>query len=261
MDTAVAKITALAAAHPAARWTDPRNGHMPIGFTKGAALGWGRLAGKFRAKDPAALFCARAAGDPARDALGFYAKQFHALGLDNSADGLTTLRHLWVFVCCLPGPESSWRWWVGVDTTNRGSDTADSAEAGLCQTSWDSRAAKPDLTMALFQHYLTVPEPLLWRDIFSEGIGAPDHPVHEIGSGDGAVFQALSKLAPTFALEYAAIIVRCLRRHYGTIRDRKVVLNPHFDDLFRQVDALIATDPAAFAAALADAPAAAEVAA
>src|ERR1700729_129745 len=249
-------ITKLVSSHPAASWRDPKNGPVPLGFVKGAALSYGRLYCKYKANnDAAAEYIARAnTNNVAHDALAYYAPEFAALKLDNSQSGVDTLRHTFILACALPGPDSSWRWWVGVDTTNASSETADTAEAGLCQTSWNSNSFNRAITVPLFEHYLKVDEPLLWRDVFSEGTGGDEnHAIHQVGSGQGAVFQALSKLAPPFALEYAAVVLRGLRGHYGTIRDRKVVLNPHMDDLFQQVEKIIAASPEV-AASLSDTP-------
>ena len=129
--------------------------------------------------------------------------------------------------------ESSGEPYSGMDTTNPSSNTANTAEAGLFQVSWNSHAFSkllPDLMV-------------VWRDLkstwpidpspfFLHGIST--HMSATIGSGDGADFQAISKREPAFAAYYAAILLRSRRDHWGP-------LNTHAAQIVAVIDSLLDT--------------------
>ena len=253
------QITKMARDHPAAHWVYP-NGKAPLGYIKGVALVYGRVLCRYHAGDAAALFMARAStGNSAHDALSYYRGEFNKLALDVSKDGLDTLRSLWVLVTGLAMPESS-----GDDDTGRDRSannvTAETAEAGAWQTSWNaahnSGPPATGLLTALFAHYkkaFAANPAIGWADVFREGCPPPRaSELQNYGTGDGAEFQKLTKECPAFGAEFAAIVLRALRGHYGTINRYKVALNPHLADMLREVERIIATDPATFAAALSD---------
>jgi hypothetical protein len=53
--------------------------------------------------------------DDTRDALAWYSLQFHDAGMDDSADGIDTLRHIFVLLTGLGMRETSWRYCEGRD--------------------------------------------------------------------------------------------------------------------------------------------------
>src|ERR1700722_10284182 len=131
------------------------------------ALVYGRACCKFKAGDPCALEMAKAStGDGSVDALAWLAAEFTAAGMDNSTDGVDTLRHLFVLLIGLGMRESSGIYCTGRDqsATNM---TADTAEAGLFQTSCNARTANSFMPQ-LFQWYLANPAGFL--DVFQEGV-------------------------------------------------------------------------------------------
>jgi hypothetical protein len=130
---------------------------------------------------------------------------------------------------------------------------AETAEAGPFQTSWNARICSPELP-ALFAHYCAAPDSG-FLDVFRVGAGHADAAdLENYGSGDGAAFQKLSKECPAFAAEFAAVVLRCLRGHYGTINRYVAQLNPALEDLFQRVERLIDADLATFTAALSETP-------
>jgi hypothetical protein len=52
-------------------------------------------------------------------------------------------------------------------------------------------------------------------DVFKEGVRCTDANLENFGEGDGRDFQKLSKDCPFFALEFAAIGLRNIRKHWG----------------------------------------------
>lgn len=231
---AIKRIISAAAQSPLVQvqWAGSR---APIGYIKGMAVAFGLLYAKFRAGDSAAL--AMAAADSHRektDALSFYAPEFRALGLDNSATGPDTLRHLLVFLFGLGMSESSGQIREGRYTHGVDNEGADTAEAGLFQMSWNMRSASAEMPR-LFALYSKGGDGFL--PIFREGV--PDIQINNSGTGEGFAYQTLCKSCPAFAVETAALGVRLRRTHWGTIRDHKIKLHPEVDLLFQQVQKIV----------------------
>ena len=59
---------------------------------------------------------------------------------------------------------------------------------------------------------------------------APD--LENDGSGQEKGFQKLSKECPAFAAGFAAVTLRVLRGHHGTVNRHAVQINPKLDDMF-----------------------------
>ena len=71
---------------------------------------------------------------------------------------------------------------------------------------------------------------------------AKDAELENFGTGDGRDFQKLSKEAPFFALSFAAIGLRNIRKHWGPINRRAAEIKAEADTLFKDVQTLIDTD-------------------
>jgi len=241
----IAAITTIAGNSPLARvsWRD--RGGAPIGYIKGMALTYARVCLKLSKGDAVALAMANAdTGDSNRDALAHYAPQFAALGMRNDVSGTPTLRHLFVLLIGL-GMRTSWgRYCEGWDRSAPPLN-ADSAEAGLFQPTFDSRGASP-LLMQLFADYLANSSSG-FADVFGEGVTCRDNDFANFGSGMGATFQELSKRNPAFSVEWAAVGLRNIRKHWGPINRREVELRPECDDMLRQVEELVNAQPSVFA--------------
>jgi hypothetical protein len=200
------------------------------------ALVFARVCCKLKAGDPAAVEMAKAdSGDAGRDALTHYRDLFTALGMDNSVAGPDTLRHLFVLLTGLGMRESSGKHCEGRDLS-ADNTTADTAEAGLFQTSFNARRAHPLMT-SLFDHYRANPSGFL--DVFAEGVTCSPADGQNFGTGPGAEFQRLSKECPAFAAEFAAVGLRNIRKHWGPINTRKAEIQPACDEMFRQVQAAV----------------------
>ena len=236
------QITALAAASTIVqfRWND--RGRAPIGYIKGMAVAFARALCKFQAGDPAAAEMAKADTHNAHDdALTWYAPEFQALGLSNGSASADTLRHVFVLLMGLGMRESSGQHCEGRDRS-ASNTTAETAEAGLFQVSFNARSAS-SLLPALFQKYRDDPSGFV--EIFHEGVNCSAASLQNFGSGDGAEFQRLTKECPAFAAEFAAVALRHIRRHWGPINTKKAQLVRDCDTMLRGVQDLVNASPGA----------------
>lgn len=163
---------------------------------------------------------------------------------DTDHDGLAwyglkpTLVEEYTLLTGLGMRESSGTYCDGYDTS-AGPETADTAEAGLFQVSWNSHTASPNLP-ALMAQYVSNPETCK-LETFKENADCPKT-AKIIGTGDGAKYQAFAKSCPAFAVEYAAILLRVQRKHWGPINRKEAEVNVDCRNLFTQVQAYAGKD-------------------
>jgi len=211
------QITQIAAQSEIARYAWKDRGIAPKGYIKGMALVYARVYCKLQAGDAAATEMANASSaDGSHDALAWYDPIFAAAGMKNDTAGADTLRHLFVLLIGLGMRESSGRYCEGRDKS-ASNTTAETAEAGLFQTSFNARTANP-LLPTIFAQYSENPSGFL--DVFKEGVRCSAADLENFGSGDGEEFQSLSKACPAFAAEFAAVGLRHIRTHWGPINRR-----------------------------------------
>lgn len=229
------QITDLAITSPAARYPWRQRGRAPAGYIKGMALAYARLYAALRAGDQYAVFMAQAnTHDAETDALSWYAgefaSQFDYPWMDINVNGPDALRATFTILWGLGMRESSGVYCCGRD---RSADnvTADTAEAGLFQQSWDSHVASP-LLPAMMANWVN--SDLLVT--FQEDVRCGPHDFENYGSGNGFAFQSLCKRDPGFAIEFAAVGLRVIRTHWGPIDRREVEVRPEVDDLLQHVE-------------------------
>ena len=237
---AIDRITGIAADSPIARFNWAQRGRAPAGYIKGMALVYGRVYCKLTAGNLAVLDMARAkSGDPAHDALAWYDDIFRSVGMNNDSTGPDTLRHLFVLMLGLGMRESSGKYCEGRDRSVSNT-TAETAEAGLFQASFNARSASP-LMPELFARYRANPSGFV--DVFKQGVTCSAASLENFGSGDGREFQRLSKACPAFAAEFAAVGLRHFRKHWGPINRKEAQVEPDADAMFRQVQAAVDGTP------------------
>ena len=233
-------ITDIAAASGIANYSWKNRGVAPIGYVKGVALSYGRAYCRLRADDPCTVEMAKAdTGNGAVDAIAWYAREFTALGMNNSRDGVDTLRHVFVLLMGLGMRESSGVYCTGRDQS-ASNTTAETAEAGLFQTSYNARTANA-LLPQLFDWYKENPAGFL--DVYRESVAncsAAD--LKNFGAGDGAEFQRLSKESPDFAAQFTAVGLRNIRKHWGPINTKTAELEADADAMLQQVEQAIQND-------------------
>jgi N-acetylmuramoyl-L-alanine amidase len=233
---AVDRICNLAASSDLAFYKWKNRGRAPLGYIKGMAVVFGAVHSKWKAGDHAAAAMAAASiSANSADALSWYHARFEVAGMSNDVPGRDTLRHLFVLLIGLGMRESSGRYCEGRDTS-ADNTTADTAEAGLFQMSWNAHSASP-LIRQLFDSYSNNPDGFL--SIFQEGVSCSHGDFANYGDGDGAAFQQLCKSCPAFAAESAAVGLRVLRSHWGPIKSRAAEIREEADTLLQQVQSMV----------------------
>jgi hypothetical protein len=211
-------------------WKD--RGKAPLGYYQGMALMFARLYCRLKQGDIIAKEIAKPAnGNPNKDSLSYYEDIFEALGMDNESAGVDTLRHSFVMMVGLGMRESSGRHCVGRDTT-ADNTTAETAEAGLFQTSYNARSLNP-LLAQIFESYKINPNGFI--EIFNKIKPCGNNNWENFGEGNGKDFQKLSKECPGFAVEFSAVAIRNSSKHWGPIKNRKVEIKSECDVMFLKV--------------------------
>jgi len=231
------KITALAASSDLARYSWGGRGRAPIGYVKGMAVVYGLCLQKLRARDSAALAMVRVV-DGQHDVFDHYESQLRAIGLvTDGGTEVDRLRALFVILTGLGMRESSGRYCEGRDQS-ASNMSAETAEAGLFQMSWDGRRASTEIPR-LVETYSAASARGGFVDIFREGVRPKEGDLSNYGEGPGEKFQELCKSCPSFAVEAAAIGLRTLYTHWGPIVRQEAQVRPEADKLFRQVQDIV----------------------
>jgi hypothetical protein len=233
-------ITTAAASSDLVHYSWGGRGPAPLGYIKGMAATFGQALHKLAARDSAAVAMIRVV-DGAGDVFDHYEDILKSKDVvtDGAAD-VDRLRALWVILTGLGMRESSGGIDIGRDRS-ASNTTADTAEAGTWQQSWDSRVASPELPKLLTEYLATNPDTV--DAIFKYGITLLPGSLENSGEGDGLAFQALVKRRPSIAAMFAAIALRTLYTHWGPIVRREVEITHEADALFRHVQEIVGTAP------------------
>lgn len=241
-------IVQIAAQSSIARYDWNDRGVAPLGYTKGMALVYARLYCRLTSAQPDEFVLAMAqksTGNANRDALEWYAVEYQAAGMDNSQSGVPTLRHLFVMMMGLGMMESSGKYCEGLYKPD-GNTTADTAEAGLFQTSYNARSRNKKQMEALFDSYQKNPTSV-FLSIFKERkpgqvVSCSSDDAINYGQGAGRTYQKLTKEIPEFAAEFTAIALRSMagggpgKGHWGPINKRQVEIVAACDEMFQAVE-------------------------
>ena len=228
----------------AIHWKD--RGVAPKAYMRGLALVFARAVCQSDRSDVKVVSGAR--GQPGTsadltDALTWYDAQFLALGMTNDREGIDTLRHTYTLLIGLGMQETSGKYCSGRDKSADFS-TADSAEAGVFQTSWGVHKANETLG-GLFDWYSAHRDGCL-LEVFRQNVQCTAWDAKTWGEGKGADWQKLTKACPAFATEYAAVVVRAsggAKGEFGPVRKRQVELQTACDAMLSQVQALTQSKP------------------
>lgn len=226
---------AALAACAAHSWKD--RGKAPRGLIDGQMRAFGRSVCRFMSQDvTVAGVTGQDLGSSSTDALALY-------GLD-AKTGLDRLRLTYALGYGLAMRESSGKYCEGRDTT-AGAETADTAEAGPFQASYNSRGASLDRLNGLWAWYKAHPASCdleLWQQGASST--SKDCSLNAVGDGPGQSWQVMTRACPAFASEWAMTLLRTLRKHFGPINRKEAELFPACDDLLVSVQAQIMAKPA-----------------
>lgn len=228
-----------------AKYPWKNRGVAPLAYTNGMALSFASMLTRLHAGDSSAIEMAKAdTHNDDKDALSWYRSNFTAKGMSNASAGPDTLRHLFVLMLGLGMRESSGLHCEGRDLS-ASNTTADTAEAGLFQMSWDAHSASKEIEKLMAEY--SGDEGLCFLGAFADGVQCSTSSWANYGSGKGHDFQKLAKECPGFAVASAAICLRNLRKHFGPINRKEAEVVTAADTMFADVQQLV--EPALAAAA------------
>ena len=224
------EITSIALASECAQTAHDVQGKPPKSYLKGSALSFAKAV--CQPTSEVTIITSQAVGDASKDALAHY-------GL-KPATAQERLEVVYSLMLGSAARESSWRWCVGKDP-GASNTSAETCEAGLYQTSWNSRSASPALPR-LFAKYKTDKSGCFATE-YKGATTCTAANLKNYGTGDGVVFQDLSKNCPGFATEYHGIMLRTRRSHYGPINIKKSSIKTACTNMFKDIRKKIEAKP------------------
>lgn len=245
------KIRAVAKASSCAKYDWRDRGQAHSGYIEGVALTYARTLcdKKLAAVIGRALDQSKTEAErDFKDAMSWWNSDFEKAGMGAAP----MLRKDFTLLIGLGMRESSGEYCCGRDM-NADFDSADSAEAGLFQTSWGASDALPEVLEPLFDKYRADQSGCL-LDVFKQGISCSSANLKNWGSGDGAEWQKTTKACPRFAVEYGAVLLRVLGGHHGEFGPlghyknkyrKEAEVNPDCGKMLGQVEELVSASTCA----------------
>jgi hypothetical protein len=173
-----------------------------------------------------------------QDALVRYRADLAQNGVDINND-IERLRAIYTLAIGEGMRESSGNTTEGRDITVA-HPTADNAEAGLFQQSFDSFGKSPVFAPLLAQYKADTS--MCRLEIFKEGLQRiVTRPV--FGTGPGADFQRFTRDCPAFATEYAIVLFRVNQTHFGPIKRHEAEYFQPCNAMLKEVEAVVACTP------------------
>jgi hypothetical protein len=249
----VRALRSIAAQSQCAAHSFPHRGKAPRSYIEGVTLVFARAVCQPQRADVQVVSAPVDTSPSTDDALAVYDARFQAAGMPNDKAGVDTLRHSYTLLIGLGMMESSGKYCEGRDVSECFT-TADSAEAGLFQTSFGARRFSPVL-LELFQNYSADQSRCLLqvfqgsitcRIVTSHNPECPSATSDVAGTGPGADWQRLTKSCPAFATEYGAVVLRKHggpRGEFNPIRKREAELFPACDSMLRQAQSFVEQHP------------------
>ena len=148
------------------------------------------------------------------------------------------MRSLYTLGIGLGMRESSGKYCEGRDMS-ASNTSASTAEAGIFQTSYDSMSASAELSKLYAEYKADTSKCFL--DTFKEGVSSCGNS-SIAGSGVGAEYQAFNKSCPSFAAEYAMVMLRVRRNHYGPINRQEAEVKTQCNQMLKSVQDFIDND-------------------
>jgi hypothetical protein len=225
-------INDIAQASAVSRYSWEDRNVAPTGYIMGMALCFALALKRLQDGDPAVEDMAVAdRKNEDKDALSWYAAEFKKLKMDNSKNGTNTLRHLFALMIGLGMRESSGKYCEGRDLS-ADNVSAETAEAGLFQTSWNIKSCNANIA-PLLDEFSENPNGFLEQ--FQFDVEPDSNDLGNFGSGDGARYQFLSKFAPAFHVFVTALGMRYLRQHWGPLNRKEAELRKEADAMLMEV--------------------------
>ena len=237
----VEQIKSIAASSSCASYSWAGRGKAPSGYIKGMALTYARSYCRLKTSEAAPTSIIKvlsgSAGSSTTDALALFASTFSSHSMDVNTAGVGPLRSLYTLGIGLGMRESSGKYCEGRDMS-ASNTSASTAEAGMFQTSYDSMSASAELSK-LYAEYKANPNKC-FLDTFKAGVSCGSSSI--AGTGAGADYQAFNKSCPSFAAEYAMIMLRVRRNHYGPINRKEAEVTPVCNQMLKKVEDFIEDD-------------------
>jgi len=237
-------VSNIADASQCRRYNFAGRGQAPAGFLRGLAITFAKAVCDPNRADVVTVGSATL-GAATTDALNWYGATLTAK-LGARTAGLTTVRQLYTLLVGLGMRESSGVYCTGRDMSASFS-SADTAEAGLFQTSWGAHTKSPLMT-SLYNTYLSSTNGCA-SSYFKGGVptcSASNLKNWGTTTQDGYRWQALTKNCPAFAAEYAAVLLRYnggSKGEWGPLRTKAAEVVPACHDMFKAVQAYVAANP------------------
>lgn len=223
------EITAIALNSECAKQAHDVQGKPAKSYLRGSALSFARAV--CNPGEETNIIASQAVGDASKDALAHYGVK--------PATAHERLEVVYSLMLGSAARESSWKWCSGKDP-GASNTTAETCEAGLYQTSWNSRSASPALPR-LFQKF-KADKAGCFATEYKGTTTCSDSNMKNWGTGDGVEFQKLSKECPGFATEYHAVMLRMRRSHYGPINRKTSLIKPACTKMFKDIRQLVSSD-------------------
>lgn len=219
-------------------WRD--RGRAPRGYIRGMALTFARSLCRLDEpqtdrRTPASLMSRAATTDTTRDALTHFRSTYSSLGLSINTNGSDTLRSLYTLGIGLGMRESSGKYCEGWDVDAGSNRPSNQAEAGMFQTSYNSISFSAEL-QKLYSEYQADPS-RCFPNTFKDGVSCTARSI--LGTGEGATYQRFNKSCPAFAAEYAMVMLRVARSHYGPINTRAAEIKTVCSGMLEQIEDVI----------------------
>lgn len=235
------QVKTIAANSTCASYSWSGRGKAPAAYIKGMGLTYARSFCRLKTSEAAPTnlmnLLGRSAGSSTSDALALYATTFSSLSMDVNNAGVGPLRSLYTLGIGLGMRESSGKYCEGRDMS-ASNTSANTAEAGMFQTSYDSIGASVELTN-LYNEYKANPNNC-FLDTFKAGVSCGSSSI--AGSGAGADYQAFNKSCPAFAAEYAMIMLRVRRNHYGPINRKEAEVTTACNQMLKSIEVFVEND-------------------
>jgi len=213
-------------------WLD--RGVAPPGYIKGMALAYAVIYERFKNGDAEVKEMAEGVVKNRRDAIWRVFQEEMNPGLD-------VLRRLFLIMIGLGMRESSGEYNEGRDMS-ADNTTADTAESGLFQQSWNSHFVSGQIEN-MIEKYSENPDTGLW-EVFREGVRPKTLRPYGTQGTRGEQFQRIVIMCPLFAVEAAAICLRRLCTHFGPVVRGEVEIVEDAENLLRWIESIVDSEKA-----------------
>jgi hypothetical protein len=239
--TGVAAISAFADASVCSKRQWSGRGLAPKQFVRGLAASFAKAVCNPTRADVAFVGNANLGSN---DALSWYGSILKAKLGANTA-GINTVRQLYTLLVGLGMRESSGVYCTGRDMSAHFS-SADTAEAGLFQTSWGAHT-RSTLLDSLFNQYKASKAGCAIAQ-YTTGLSCSSSNLQNWGkpAETGFQWQQLTKQCPSFATEYAAVLLRLnggSKGEWGPLRNKAAEVVPECYSMFGQVEQYVKANP------------------